>query len=179
MVSAMGLRPGKCYRKLHRPYTRQSMRKPRKGYVKGVPRPKITAFQSGDPKPYRKMVCLVAKRAVQIRDNALEAARITVTQHLEKTFGKQIGYFFRLRTYPHQVIRENPLATGAGADRFQQGMRQSFGNPIGNAARVKEGQIIMEVWTDEARVADAKNALNAARYKLPTPCQIVVQNRPK
>ncbi|MBI4170413.1 MAG: 50S ribosomal protein L16, partial [Candidatus Aenigmarchaeota archaeon] len=31
------------------------------------------------------------------------------------------------------MLRENALATGAGADRFQSGMRQSFGKPVGTA----------------------------------------------
>jgi large subunit ribosomal protein L10e len=121
-------------------------------------------------------VYLISNNAVQIRDNSLEAARVVVTQSLEKAFGKPQGYFFRLRPYPHHVIRENPMATGAGADRFQQGMRQSFGNPIGNAAQVRVGQILMEVLTDEANIKRAKTALNCARYKLPTTCRIVVQD---
>ena len=173
----MGIRPAKCYKKIHRAYTRQSQRKPRKGYVKGVPKPKIADFQSGERKDYGTHVVLIAKQSVQIRDNALESARVVATQCLEKTLGLG-GYFFRVRPYPHQVIRENPLATGAGADRFQQGMRKSFGNPIGSAARVFEGQIIMEVFVNEASVRVAKQALNSARYKLPTTCRIVVQKTP-
>lgn len=106
----------------------------------------------------------------------MESARVAAAQSLEKAFGKPQGYFFRLRPYPHHVLRENPLATGAGADRFQQGMRQSFGNPIGSAAQVEEGQIVMEVWTDETSIKRAKDALNSARYKLPTPCKILVKN---
>jgi len=34
----------------------------------------------------------------------------------------------------------------------------------------------MEVWTDEASIVHAKNALNSARYKFPTPCRIVVED---
>jgi large subunit ribosomal protein L10e len=170
------IRPGRCYKKLHRPNTRQSTRKPRKSYVKGVPKIKVTDFITGEKKSFPKTVALLSKGAVQIRDNALEAARVVATQMLEKTFGKPAGYFFRLRPYPHQVLRENPLATGAGADRFQQGMRQSYGNPIGSAARIRAGQIIMEVQTDEANVRRAKAALDAARYKLPVPCRIIVEN---
>jgi len=172
----MGIRPAKCYRTVHRANTRQSQRKPRKGYVKGVPRSKVVDFRAGEQLPFPKIAYLISNNAVQIRDNSLESARVVVTQSLEKAFGKPQGYFFRLRPYPHHVIRENPQATGAGADRFQQGMRKSFGNPIGNAAQVRVGQILMEVWTDEANIKYAKNALNSARYKLPTTCRIVVQN---
>jgi large subunit ribosomal protein L10e len=73
-------------------------------------------------------------------------------------------------------MRENVLATGAGADRFQTGMRQSFGVPIGTAARVYEGQQIMEVRANSGSIAVVKNALKQASYKLPTPCKIIIKD---
>jgi len=171
----MGLRPGRCYRAHSTPFTRQSQRRPRKSYVKGVPRPKIQQFQFNKPQKFDKTISLVAKREVQIRSEALEAARVMTAQQLEKHFAK-VPYFFRVRPYPHQVIRENPLATGAGADRFQQGMRQSFGNPIGTAAQVREGQIVFELWVNKSQVPLGKKAMQSANYKLPTPCKIVVED---
>ena len=154
----MALRPGRCYRKLHRPYTRQSRRKPKKGYVKGVPKPKITSFRMGEDGDYNTVVYLIAKKSVQIRHNALESARVAVVQFLERNIEKGSKFFFRIRIYPHHVIRENALATGAGADRFQQGMRQSFGKPIGTAARVKENQKLMEIKIDKKNIDVAKKA---------------------
>ncbi len=171
----MGLRPGRCYRRLARPYTRQATHAPRKGYVKGVPKPKITEFQLGNPAGKDKTLYLISKEDVQIRHNALEAARISAVQMLEKNLGKAGGYFIRVRVYPHHVLRENALATGAGADRFQQGMRASFGNPIGTAARVKEGQKVFEVRVQPNSIKIAKDALMQARYKLPMTCRIVVE----
>ena len=32
------------------------------------------------------------------------------------------GYALRIHVYPHQILRENKQATGAGADRVSQGM---------------------------------------------------------
>jgi large subunit ribosomal protein L10e len=171
----MALRPGKCYRKFQRPNTRQSIRVPKKGYVKGVPKPKITEFELGTKGDYEKTVFLISERNVQIRHNALEAARVSAVQLMEKSLGKGTGFFMKIRVYPHHVLRENTLATGAGADRFQQGMRQSFGNPISTAARVHSGQEIIEVRTKTSNVAVVKNALKQASYKLPTPCKIVVK----
>ncbi len=168
----MGLRPGRCYRKFQRPFTRQSQRKPRKSYIKGVPKPKITEFELGTKGIYEHKVLLKAERAVQIRHNALESARIAAVQTMEKNLGKGTTYFLKIRVYPHQVLRENALATGAGADRFQQGMRQSFGKPIGTAARVHEGQIIMEIQTNNPSVG--KLAMRKAEHKLPTPCKIII-----
>ena len=174
----MALRPGRCYRRPHRPYTRISSRKPRQSYVKGVAKPKIQQYQTRGAKPgdYPEALYLVAQGNVQIRDNALEAARVLVVRILENDIGKA-GYFFKLRVYPHHVLRENPLATGAGADRFQQGMRQSFGKPIGVAAQVKPGQHLMEVRVANAYKSVARKALNGARYKLPVRCKVIAESR--
>lgn len=168
----MGLRPAKCYRGLERPYTRQSRRKPKKGYVKGVPYPKITKFETGaGKKDFDLTMYLVAKGDVQIRHNALEASRIAANKVMFEGTGEE-GYFLKVLVFPHHVLRENPLATGAGADRFQTGMRMSFGKPIGTAARVKVGQKIIEVRTSQSKIGVAKLALKAASYKLPVKCVI-------
>ncbi len=172
----MGLRPGRCYRRHHRPYTRQSMRVPKKGYVKGVPKPKITEFELGTKADYDSLLFLVAQQAVQIRHNALEAARIAAVQALEKNLTRGNTFFLKVRVYPHHVLRENALATGAGADRFQQGMRHSFGKPIGTAAQVDRGQKLMEIRVNKNNLGVAKTALKKASYKLPTPCKILVQS---
>jgi large subunit ribosomal protein L10e len=172
----MGLRPAKCYRKLERPYTRQSRRKPRKSYVKGVPEPKIHKFEMGDPdRSYSLRARLVSENGVQIRHNALEAARIAANRHLDNTVGKG-NFFLKVLVYPHHVMRENTLATGAGADRFQTGMRKAFGKPIGLAARVMPRQNIMEIRVDSSKQKHAKDALLRASAKLPTPCRIVYEN---
>src|SRR3989344_4847028 len=172
----MGLRPAKCYRGHQRPYTRQSISVPRKGYVKGVPKSKITEFELGTKGNYQNTVFLIAKRSVQIRHNALEAARVYAVQNMEKYMTKGSKFFFKVRVYPHQVLRENAMATGAGADRFQTGMRQSFGNPIGTAAIVFAGQKIMEIRINKNNMVTAKDALRRAAYKLPTPCKVFVES---
>ncbi len=172
----MALRPAKCYRKLERPYTRISKKKPRKSYVKGVPDKKIHKFEVGDPKrDFSLKAYLVAKNAVQIRHNALEAARIAANKYLEKTVGKG-NFFLKILVYPHHVLRENAMATGAGADRFQTGMRLAFGKPIGVAAQVRENQNLIEVRVDASRQDVAKEALRRASAKFPTPCRIIFEN---
>lgn len=171
----MALRPGRCYRRHERPYTRQSIRVPKKGYVKGVPRPKITEFQLGTKGVYTNSVFLVSQRDVQIRHNALESGRIMAIQTMDKGISKGGAYLFKVRVYPHHVLRENALATGAGADRFQQGMRMSFGKPVGTAARVRTGQKIIEIKVNGSDINVAKMALKKASYKMPTPCKITVE----
>ena len=173
----MGLRPGRCYTKIHRPYTRQSRRRPRKGYVKGVPKPKITVFEAGTKDNYKNTIFLISKDHKQIRHNALESARVAVTQTLEKHISKGEKFFFKTRVYPHHILRENAMETGAGADRFQQGMRASFGKPISTAAQVKVGQKIMEIQINDANLKLAKKAFKQAGYKLPVLCRIeIVKN---
>ncbi|MFH0948948.1 MAG: 50S ribosomal protein L16 [Candidatus Aenigmatarchaeota archaeon] len=170
----MGLRPGRCYRKHERPYTRQATHVPKKGYVKGVPKHKIAQFELGKKGDYEKKLFLVAMADVQIRHNAIESARIAAVQVLEKNTGKTGDFFLKIRIYPHHVIRENVLATGAGADRFQTGMRQSFGKPIGTAARVFIGQKIFEIQINSQHINVAKLALKKAEYKLPLKCRVDV-----
>jgi large subunit ribosomal protein L10e len=170
----MALRPAKCYSRLERPNTRVSRHKPRKSYVKGVPYPKIRSFEVGAPKPeFRTKLSLLANRGGQIRHNALEASRVSTNKTLEKELGKGL-YFFKILVYPHHILRENPIATGAGADRYQTGMRLSFGRPVSTAARVKPGQRIIEVRVPDGREAIGRKALKIASSKLPVPCSIEV-----
>jgi len=169
----MGIRPAKCYRAVERPYTRQSRRKPRKGYVKGVPESKIHRFEMGNRgKTFPRKFSLVSGMDMQIRHNALEAARVAAHKVLVSGLGEE-GYFMKILIYPFHVMRENPLATGAGADRYQTGMRLSFGKPIGLAARVRKRQEIINVWVEAGKEAIAKRALQVASHKIPGTSRVV------
>jgi large subunit ribosomal protein L10e len=121
--------------------------------------------------PYR--VKLISKNSVQIRHNALESARIAVNKKLTKWIGNN-NYYFKIKPYPHHVLRENPLAAGAGADRFQTGMSHAFGKPIGLAAQVRKGQELMYVDVDEKNVELAKKAIKQAVYKFPIKAHIEI-----
>ncbi len=91
----MGLRPGRCTRRIKRPWTRISIKKPKKSYVVGVPFPKIHIFEMGTKKKdFDTTMHLVAKRSVQIRENALEAARVTSNKLLEKKLTPE-NYFMK------------------------------------------------------------------------------------
>jgi large subunit ribosomal protein L10e len=130
----------------------------------------------GDPKkPYKLKAYLVSERGVQIRHNALEAARIAANKYLDVNVGKE-NFFIKVLIYPHHVMRENALATGAGADRFSEGMRRSFGKSIGLAARVMPRQRILEVRLEAGKEYFAKEALRRASMKFPTPCKVILGN---
>jgi len=163
----MSLRPGRCYKRVKRPYTRISQRRPRKSYVKGVPGSKIVKFETGDPKgEFGSELVLKSLDRLQIRHNALESARTNANKYLMKHLGRD-GYFLKVLVYPHHVMRENALATGAGADRLQEGMRRSFGKPIGFAAQVKKNQNILLVRIPDGKEDVGHEALRRAGDKLP------------
>ncbi len=171
----MGIRPAKCYRKPKRPWTRQSRRKPKKGYVKGVPANKIHKFEMGDPnKAHSLRGYLISNSDILIRHNALEAGRVAANKAMDK-FGAKEAYFMKVLVYPHEVLRENATATGAGADRFQTGMRLAFGRPIGTAAHVHKNQKLMEIRVDKSQENAVKIALKRASAKFPTTCRIEIE----
>ncbi len=146
----------------------------RKEYMGGIPNPRITQFDLGNPEgDFPHIVNLVAEDSCQIRHTALEAARITANRYISKRAGQQ--YHLKIKTYPHIVLRENKVAVGAGADRISDGMRAAFGSPVGTAARVKAGQTVMYIRTTTANLGNAKVALTKAAHKLPTPCRVVVE----
>jgi len=167
------LRDAHSYRRVKRAYTRHSKLRS-KGYIKGAPQIKVTQYDMGNAKlAYSHEVRLIATRTIQIRDNALEAARQTAARWMDLNCAKT-GYHIKLRAVPHHILRENPLASGAGADRFQQGMSLAYGNPIGHAAQVKPGKILFSFFIDAAHIDIAKEAARKANTKLPMRCKIEV-----
>ncbi len=168
------LRKFAAYRRLERPYTRVSKYR-EKSYVRMRPHSKVVRYVMGDPKKdFPVTLYLVAKNNLQIRHNAIEAARLTAVRLLELNLGKT-GFFYRIRMFPHHILRENPLASGAGADRMSQGMSLAFGKPIGCAARVKKGYKIMEVGVEAKHLNIGKQALVRASKKIPCKWQIVIK----
>ena len=134
---------------------------------------KVIKFDMGNPrKEYSTTIKLNAKKSMHVRHNALESARMTSNRLLEKTLGK--NYHLRIKVYPFHVLRENPLASGAGADRMSTGMKKSYGKSIGSAARVKEGQTLIELRIDEANTKLGREALSRAAKKFPCSCKVVV-----
>lgn len=160
------LRKFVAYRKLERPYTRRSKYK-KKSFIKTTASTKIIRFCTGNPrKQFPYLLHLVSKQGLQIRDNALESGRVTCNRLLESTLGTG-GYFMQLRKYPFHVLRENPLAAGAGADRFSTGMQKSFGKPIGAAVRLLERNKLVTVSVNKKDIVLARKALNRFRKKIP------------
>jgi len=171
------LRKFSAYRSIERPYTRISKFK-EKSFIRVRPNSKVVTYETGAKgKKFPYTIILVSKTDLQIRDNAMESARQTSNRTMEKAIG--IGaYHLKLVPYPHHILRENPIAAGAGADRFSTGMQKSFGKPIGIAAQVNKGQTVFQISVNKQDIELAKKALLKASKKLPNSYTIqMVENK--
>jgi large subunit ribosomal protein L10e len=171
----MGIRPGRAIRDADKvAWTRFSRRKPKKSFIKSMPHADLHQFRMGVMKPdYDCVMTLRSEEPIILRDNAIESARQSSNKHLEKmTAG---AYYLMVRVYPHHVIRENKMIAGAGADRLQKGMRQSFGRPMDRAARLGAGTPLFTVYSYKANAEHMKLALVRAMRKLSGKYRIVAK----
>ena len=161
----VGLRKGRSYRKVKRAYTRKSKFKT-KAFIKAIPPHMIAKFKMGDLlKKFNYIIELTPKESLQIRHNALESVRQVVNRKLGILLGN--NYLFQVRVYPHHILREHKMLTGAGTDRMSPGMSKAFGKPVGTAAQLKKGQPIFSVSIDKENIDKAKSAMELARPRLP------------
>ena len=165
------LRQAVAYRRVKRPYTRTSRVKS-KAYIKGAPHIKIAQYDMGDNAKYPYDVQIVSDKYIQVRENALEAARQVLVRTMEAI--SKTGWHIQLRAVPHHIYRMKPLATGAGADRFQMGMTLSFGRPEGHAAQVFKGKVLFSIYTSTENLELAKKAAHKAVSKFPMHCLVKV-----
>lgn len=165
------LRKAKCYRNVKRAYTRKSKYR-KKGYIKAIPTIKIVKFDIGNlKKKFGNEVSLFTKEKIQVRENAIESARLIINRKLNKAIGAS-NFHLKVRPFPHHALRENKMLTGAGADRMQTGMQRAFGKVIGSAAQVKKDQKIFSVYVNNKDVTLARAALKGATHRLPCKCGI-------
>jgi len=144
-------------------------------YIHGSPAVKISKFNMGDlAVTFPRTVHMVSQQRIQIRHNALEAARVAANKVLFDKYG-ETGYKMSIRPFPHIILRENKMIATAGADRLQEGMRRAFGKPTGRAARVDVGQEILSISVRTDGVDTAKKACYTAGTKLPMKTRIWVE----
>ncbi len=168
------LRKGSAYNQvLKRPYTRKSKYRA-KNFIKSSPHSKVVRYVMGNPqKKFEYTLTLLSKKELQIRHNALESSRQSGNKILEAKVGKS-EYYLQLRKHPHHMLRENVLASGAGADRMSTGMAGSYGKVVGLAAQVHKGDTLFICCVDSKNIPTAKEALIRCKNKLPCSCQITV-----
>jgi large subunit ribosomal protein L10e len=137
-----------------------------KKFAPGAPNPKVARFTTGKYRDdYDYMLKLVSEGRLQIRHNALEAARVAASKKVA-LLGEE-NFYLKVVTYPHLVLRENKMIATAGADRLQEGMRKAFGKPIGLAARIEIGSVVLELSVKAENLDKAKEGMWAASTKLP------------
>src|ERR671924_404160 len=143
----------------------------RREYIAGKPQIKIARFSSGQAGTnYDYKVELLATENIQVRHNALEAARLAANKRM--AVAGEMSFFSILRVYPHVVLRENKMIATAGADRLQEGMRRAFGKATGLAARVKPEQSIFEAYVSRENLELAKRGFKVASSKLGCPTSV-------
>ncbi|MFH1451888.1 MAG: 50S ribosomal protein L16 [archaeon] len=170
----MALRKSSAYTKRKvRPYTRKSKKRV-KSYIKTIPNSRIVKFKMGDikgfdNKKYPIIIEVSSKEKVQLRDNAIEAVRQYLNRFIQTKIGKE--FYLEVKIYPHHILRENKMLTGAGADRMQTGMSRSFGKAVGRAALIKPGQAmyIIGVKTQKQEI-EARKLIRSIKSRLP--CRI-------
>jgi len=160
------LKKAVAYRRIERPNTRISKYR-KKSFVRARPASKIVRYDMGNVSGnYNCTMSLISKQSFQLRHNSIESGRQSSNKVLESAVGKN-NYFLKIKVYPHHILRENPLASGAGADRMSTGMARSFGKPIGIAAQVRKGQDIVMLKLDKQFIPQGREALQKFIYKLP------------
>lgn len=168
-----GLRTGHCYsgirfgtsKRIKRANTRKSRYK-KKNYIKSVPTSRIIKYHMGNlKKKFTTRINLITRQPVQLRHNSIESCRLIVNRRLGIKLGN--NYHFIIRTYPHHILRENKMLTGAGADRMQTGMQRAFGKATGLSAQLKKSQILFSVDCDKQNINDVKTSLKLAIPRLP------------
>ncbi len=167
----MTRKPARMYREIEgQVYTRRE-------YMGGVPNCRIVQFDVGNlTARFPLQISLHAEEAAQVRDIALEAARVSAVRVLEARAPNQ--FHLKVRRYPHQVLREHKMATGAGADRISDGMRGAFGKPVGHAVRAQIGTPLLTVYIADSNLAIAKEAMRKASHKLPVPTRVRIIPNP-
>jgi len=149
-------------------------------YIKAVPPQKIVKFNMGNIKKFEKgdfliKVTLSTQQNIQIRDLALEAVRQTLNKELNRAFPK--NYFLRCHCYPHNILRNNRVYSGASkGERVQTGMTKSFGSPEGRAAILKKGAPVFSAYfNEESVIPQVRGFFKKAIPKLPCKTKVVVE----
>ena len=122
----------------------------------------IKGFDEGK---YPIQIQVISKENCQIRDNAIEAVRQYFNRFLQAKVSKE--FYLEVKVFPHHILRENKMLTGAGADRMQTGMSRAFGKTMGRSAIIKTDQIlyIIGIKNQKAEI-EARKLIKSAKARL-------------
>merc|ERR1712168_570842 len=119
---------------------------------------------------------LVPDELEHLSSEAMEAARICCNKYLVKNCGKD-QFHIRVRVHPFHVLGINKMLSCAGADRLQTGMRGAFGKAHGTGARVRIGQILLSVRSQDKHKADVIESLRRSKFKFPGRQKIYISKK--
>ena len=160
--------------------TRRSKRQ-QKSYIKTIPPQKVVKFNMGNMKDFEEgkypiKVLLATQENIQVRDFALEAVRQSLHKDMTKLLTQQ-GYFLRCNVYPHNILRNNRVYSGASkGERVQTGMKKSFGTSEGRAATVKKGNPIFTLYfSGEHHISAIREFFKKVTPKLPCKTKVTVE----
>ncbi len=164
--------------------TRRS-RKQQKSYIKAVQPQKFVKFNMGNIKKfeagkYKIKIGVYTEQNIQIRDLALEAVRQSLHKDMTKLL-TQKHYFLRCNCYPHNILRNNRVYSGASkGERVQTGMKKSFGSPEGRAAVLKKGRPIFTIYFNgENHLPEVRKFFKKVTPKLPCKAKVIVEIQEK
>jgi len=176
----MAVRKALAYSKRKPVINTRRSKKQHLSYVKMVPPQKIVKFNMGDVKGFQEgkypvIIKISTEENIQIRDLALEAVRQSLHKDLTVLLTKD--YFLRCHCYPHNIIRNNRVFSGASkGERVQTGMSLGFGTPEGRTAIVKAGHTVFSAYfLNEKSIPQVKAIFTKVKSKLPCKTKISVE----
>ena len=172
----MARRRWKCFAPYDKKgYQKKRSRSHRREYVAGGADSSITIFDSGNRKrdDWEIRMGLMILRNRSVSHFTLEAMRRNIKKRLQKQVGRA-NFHLRVRPHPHTIYREHSMMSFAGADRLSSGMRNGFGRPVGRCARVKAGNILLEVDGLYKHFKQITNSIFTASHKVGANTQVVL-----
>jgi large subunit ribosomal protein L10e len=158
-------------------YQRKRSRSHRREFVRGGADSKIRIFEFGNKSvsinDFEVKIGLMIMHSRRLSHFTLEAIRIAINRRVSETLGKN-DYHVRLRAHPHDTYREHAMMAFAGADRLSTGMRNAFGRPVGKCARIKAGEIVIEIGCLLKDVPLIKKAFEVAGSKICSRTRVVM-----
>jgi large subunit ribosomal protein L10e len=177
------VRRAKAYSKKIPVVNSRRSRKQQLSYIKTVPPQKIVKFNMADSKGfeegnYKIKLTLSTEENIQIRDLALEAVRQSLHKDMTDLLTIK-NYFLKCNTYPHNILRNNRVFSGASkGERVQTGMSLGFGTPEGRAAVLRKGNPIFTAYFNgKENIAKIREFFKKIISKLPCKTRIVVEIR--
>jgi len=142
--------------------------------LKGTPVSKLTKFTGGiklyKDAPY---IDVVAKSSAIWTDGSMEQLRKSLLKKCKSI--NLAGFYFKIKSIPHELIRHHKMATTGKVDRISQGMRNAYGIVIARYARIKPELSVINLHLKEKEkdFEKAKAMLEHFKHHLPFSFKVI------